>query len=358
MNETSLSLTRFFRASPERLFEAFTKPEHLVQWFGPKGCTIPRAALDLRVGGRYRVEMHGDEGDVYVLTGEYREIQPPERLVFTWTWAQGDMAGVETVVSLTMRPKPGGTELTLHHDGLPTPRALEMHGAGWVSTWDCLEEFFAGKPKTPAPQPVVLGDPRSTYTRTARLAFEEKGIAYRLDQQGPQSEALRAVHPFGRIPALRQGAFQLFETSAVLRYVDETFPGPRLTPDSPRERAVMEQWISSINAYFYDAMVRRYVLQYAFPRGADGKPDRAVIDAALPEIERQLGLLEKAYVGRDYLASEQPTLADLMLAPIVAYLMAMPETKAMLAKLPNVSRAHARMAERASFAATQPPRPQ
>jgi glutathione S-transferase len=105
----------------------------------------------------------------------------------------------------------------------------------------------------------------------------------------------------------------------------------------------------------YDAMVRRYVLQYVFPRDADGKPDRAVIDKALVEVEQQLDLLDKAYGDRDYLVGDSATLADLLLAPIVFYLNLFPESKALLAKHPHVTRAHNAFAQRPSFAATMPP---
>jgi len=356
MTTHTLQLTRFFKAPRERIFAALTQSDTLVHWFGPRNCTCPSIALDLRIGGRYRVEMHGeDSGDVFVLTGEYREIAPPEKLVFTWIWAQGDMAGVETVVSVTLKPKPGGTELTLQHAGLPTPRALEMHSQGWVSTWDCLDDYLIDKQKTPLAQPTLLGDPRSTYVRSARLAFEEKSIAYRLEPWAPQAEAVAAIHPFHKIPAYRQGALQLFETSAIMRYVDETFPGPRLVPDTPAERARMEQWVSAVNSYMYDAMIRRYVLQYVIPRGADGKPDRTVIDKALVEVGQQLDLLESAYGERSFLVGDRPSLADLLLAPIVFYLNVFPEGKALLAKHPNVMRAHAVIAQRPSFAATMPP---
>lgn len=356
MSTDTLQLTRVFKASRERVFDALTQSAAMLHWFGPRGCSCPSVTVDLRVGGRYRVEMHReDSGDVMVLTGEYREIVPPERLVFTWTWAQGDMAGVETVVSVTLKSMPGGTELSLTHSGLPTPKATQMHEMGWGSTWECLDDFLAGKGKAPIARPTLLGDPRSTFTRSARMALEEKGIAYTLEPHAPRDDAIGAIHPFHRIPAYRQGDFRLYETSAIARYVDETFPGPKLAPESPRDRARMEQWISAINCYLYNAMVRRYVLQYAIPRGAGGKPDRAVIDAALPEIDRQLGVLEAAYDGGDFLAGNALSLADLLLAPIVFYLQRFPESKALLAKYPNVTRAHGLIAQRPSFAATMPP---
>jgi glutathione S-transferase len=325
MNPETVNLTRFFKAPREKVFEAFTQSVALVHWFGPRGCTCPSIAVDLRVGGRYRIQMHGeDSGDVFVLTGEYREIVPPEKLVFTWTWAQGDMAGVETVVSVTLKPKPGGTELTLRHAGLPTPRAVQMHTQGWVSSWDCLDDHLAGRGKTPVAQPTLLGDPRSTYVRSARLAFEEKAIAYRLEPHAPNDEVVAALHPFRRIPVYRQGALTLFETSA-------------------------------INCYLYDAMVRRYVLQYVFPRRVNGKPDRAAIDQARIEIAQQLDLLEKTYGERDTLAGGAVTLADLLLAPIVFYLNLFAESKALPAGHQNVKRAHGVIARRPSFAATMPP---
>jgi glutathione S-transferase len=352
----SLRLTRLFKAPREKVFEAFTQSSALVHWFGPRNCTCPSVSLDARVGGRYRVEMHGeDSGDVYVLTGEYREVVPPEKLVFTWVWEQGDMAGVETLVSVTLKPRSGGTELTLEHSGLPTPRALEMHSHGWSSTWECLDDYLTGQGKTPVAQPTLLGDPRSTYVRSARLAFEEKGICYRLEPHAPHDDAVAAIHAFHRIPAYKQGALTFYETSAIMRYVDETFPGPKLVPDTPVERARMEQWVSAVSAYLYDAMVRRYVLQYVFPRGADGKPDRTVIDKALVEIEQQLGVLDKAYGERDYLVGDSLTLADILLAPIVFYVGRFPEGKALLAKYRNVARAHQVIAQRQSFAATMPP---
>ena len=185
MSADTLQLTRFFKVPPAQVFDALTQPAQLMRWFGPRGCTCPAVALDVRVGGRYRVEMHGDDsGNVMVLAGEYREIVPAQKLVFTWVWAQGAMAGVETLVSITLKPKPGGTEVTVQHAGLPSGYEVEMHAKGWSSSWDCLDDHLADKPKVPIARPLLLGDPRSTYTRSARMGFEEKGIAYRLEPRG------------------------------------------------------------------------------------------------------------------------------------------------------------------------------
>jgi glutathione S-transferase len=354
MNAQSLTITRFFNAPRERVFEAFTEPEVMQSWFGPESCTIPSVALDPRVGGRYRIEMHSREGNVYIVSGEYRDVRRPERLVFTWSWAQGPMAGTETLVTVLLREKDGGTELTLLHEGFPTAASRDDHNGGWASTFDCLSRSYAGSPKSPVAQPTVIGDPRSTYTRSACMSLIEKGIAYSFVHSGPHTEAVLAINPFGKIPAFRNAGFELYETSAIMRYVDEHFPGPPLCPDTPWERAKMEQWISAINAYFYDSMIRRYVLQYVFPRGGEGKPDRGIIEAALEDICRHLAVIERAYGGRDYLAGDRASLADLLLAPVLFCVPAMPEGAALFEPCPNIRRAQARMAERDSFKTTMP----
>jgi glutathione S-transferase len=103
-------------------------------------------------------------------------------------------------------------------------------------------------------------------------------------------------------------------------------------------------------------MIRRYVLQTIFPRGADGKPDRAVIEPALGEIATHLRILNQAYGGRDYLVGNAMCMADLFLAPILAYVEVMPEGGGLLAAAPNVRRAQAVIRSRGSFKDTEPPR--
>ena len=127
-------------------------------------------------------------------------------------------------------------------------------------------------------------------------------------------------------------------------------------PADPVERSRAEQWISVLNCYGYPAMVRDYVLQYIFPRGPGGKPDRATIDAALPEIRKVLGALDRAVDSRDHLVGESLTLADILMTPMIVSLKAAPEGKELMAAVPNLRRAADNLAQRPSYlAAAQPP---
>jgi len=357
MTTPGVTLTRLLEAPRERVFAAFTIPEHLAAWMGPEGCTVPSARADVRVGGQYRIEMHCATSGVHVITGEYREIVVPERLVFTWAWLEGTGAGPHSVVTISLAARGAATELTLRHDGFASPEAARGHEEGWTSALRMLVSLLAGRPKVTTARAVLLGNPLSTYTRSARMAFAEKGIAHALESHAPHTPAIDALHPWGRIPAFKYGEFALFETSAIMRYVDTAFPGPALMPSSPIDAARAEQWISAINAYLYGTMVSRYVLPYLFPKGAGGKPDRTVIDAALPDMTRQFQVLEAAYGANDWLAGDRLTLADLLLAPIVHYVGRLPEGHDLLAQHRNVARAHAAIAARESFRSTMPPVP-
>jgi glutathione S-transferase len=356
MPTDSLVLKRHFKAPPERVFAAFTEKSLMQAWYGPENMTVPHCEVDARVGGKYRVEMHSPSGAVHVVTGEFREIRPPERLVFTWGWLNGTGRGPETVVTLTFAPRDGGADVTLEQTGFLDEDARDRHEHGWQGSLDALAAALDGRPKAQTPAPTLLGDYRSSYTRSARMAFAEKGIACALETRPPQSPEILALNPFGKMPTYRCGELTLYETSAIMRLLDDTMPGPALTPSDPVERAKAEQWISVLNCYGYQAMVRNYVFQYVFPRGKDGKPDRATIEAALPEIRKVLGPLERAIDGRDYLVGDSVTLADILLLPMIEYVKAMPEGKELMAGFPNLRRATDKLAERPSyFAATQPP---
>jgi glutathione S-transferase len=356
MPTDNLVIKRHFNAPPERVFAAFTEKSLMQAWYGPENMTVPHCDVDARVGGKYRVEMHSPSGLVHVVTGEFKEIRPPERLVYTWGWLNGAGRGPETVVTLSFAPRDGGTDLTLEQSGFLTEESRQQHNRGWLSSFEALDAALAGRPKPKTATPTILGDHRSTYVRSARMAFEEKGVAYVLEPRPPQSPEILALNPFGKMPTFRSGDLSLYETSAIMRHLDDTMPGPALMPADPVARAKAEQWISVLNCYGYPAMVRNFVLQYAFPRGPDGKPDRATIDAALPEIRKILAPLDRAIGSRGHLVGDDITLADILLVPMIVSLKAMPEGKDLLAEVPNVRRAAEGLAARPTYvAASQPP---
>jgi glutathione S-transferase len=263
------------------------------------------------------------------------------------------MANVQTLIEIEFAAKDGGTELRMTHSGFPSADARDSHQHGWGSCFNRLVDLLDERGS--AATVTLLGDARSTYTRTARMGLAEKGVAYTMQWCAPHSPEILAIHPFGRIPALRDGDVALWETSAILRYVDESF-GDRLllTPGRISDRVACEQWVSAVNSYFYDTMVRRYVLQIIFPKGEGGLPDRGVIDGALKEMPAQLGALERAYQRGDFLAGPALSFADLFVAPILAYVQAMPEGGQLMSDLPNVRRAQAVIRQRASFTGTDP----
>lgn len=353
-----LQQIRFIRAPRDKVFAAFTDESLLRQWHCPRGLSVTHSRCDARANGAWQLQMRSRDGAHFAVGGVYREVRRPERLVYTWLW-QGDnapMAGIETLIEVDFVERDAGTELRLRHSGFPAAAASDAHAAGWRSTLNRLVD--AVDERGSAATLTLLGDPRSSYTRTARMALAEKGLAYTLQPCAPHSPELLAVHPFGRIPALRDGEIALFETSAIVRYLDESFgSAATLLPGTPLARAQCEQWVSATSAYLYDCMVRRYVLQYIFPRGEGGQPDRAVIDGALKEMPAQLAALDRAYGAGDWLAGGALSMADLFVAPILAYVERMPEGPALLSAVPNVRRAQATLRQRDSFTRTDPSPP-
>lgn len=350
-----LQMSRFIQAPREKVFDAFVTEAAVRQWQCPRGMQVELASVDAREGGNYRVEMRARDGTRFCVGGNYRSIVRPERLVYTWQWeAGGPMPDLQTLIEVDFVARDGGTELRMRHSGFPAAQARDAHAQGWSSCFNRLNDLL--DPRGSAATLTLLGDPRSTYTRTARMALIEKRIAYTLAPCAPHTPQILAVHPFGRIPALRDGEIDLWETSAIVRYLDECFDGPALTPGTIIGRARCEQWVSAVNSYLYDTMIRRYVLQVIFPRGENGQPDRGVIDRALQEMPAQLAALERAYAqGGDFLVGGSPSFADLFIAPILAYVEAMPEGSQLLSDMPHTRRAQAVMRGRTSFSTTQPP---
>jgi glutathione S-transferase len=207
------------------------------------------------------------------------------------------------------------------------------------------------------PNVEIIGFPQSTYVRVARMACEEKGVPYDLRPAPPHSPEVLAIHPFGKIPAMRHGDFELFESKAIGTYLDRMFPGPRLIPEDARSAALAEQWVSAVNTVIDRTMVRTYLFGYIFPKTPDGKPDRKVIDEVTPELRQQINLLDKAVAKTGYLAGNQFSFADINIMPILFYVRKFPEGAEAIAAAKNLAAYYDRNAERESFKNTIPPPP-
>jgi glutathione S-transferase len=204
-------------------------------------------------------------------------------------------------------------------------------------------------------KPEILGSLRSSYTRVVRMVCEEKAIDYVLIETLLGAPELRRIHPFGKMPVLRDGDLELCESKAIATYLDRSFPGPKLIPDDPRLAALTEQWVSLVNTVMDATLVRSYLFAYAVPKTADGKPDQKAIEAVTPAVEAQLSILDHAVKATGYLVGDQFTLADINLMPILYYLRQLPLGAAAVAPETNLGRYYARHAARASFVRTMPP---
>jgi uncharacterized protein YndB with AHSA1/START domain len=134
-DENLVQLIRVLPASPGAVFSAWTEPAQLERWWtGVGGWVEATADVDLRVGGRYHFSMRDEGGALHGVLGVYIQVEPPERLGFTWTWENEPavMRGSEgSLVEVALREVPGGTQVTLTHSGLDTKLVTDMHEEGW-----------------------------------------------------------------------------------------------------------------------------------------------------------------------------------------------------------------------------------
>lgn len=192
----------------------------------------------------------------------------------------------------------------------------------------------------------VYGFPRSTYVNIVRLVLIHKGVPFVFRDLEPDMGAAPhlALHPFGRVPILQHGDFRLYETSAIVGYLEETFPAPPLQPATARERGRMQQWISAVNAYYYPYMIYHVVHERLVFPDLGIAADEKVVAHALPRVQQGLEVAASALgQGGDFLLGTQPTLADFFLLPSLFAFSLTDEGQAMLPKYPAVVGWHARM---------------
>lgn len=142
--EETLNLRRTFQSPRQEVFRAWTEPKALKRWFYPTGdFSTPLAEVDLRVGGSYRIGIKPpDRDDLFIVSGTYQEVTPPERLVFTWSWEGTEMDVRDTLVTVEFVERGGDTEVVLTHELLPTKEARDEHEWGWNGCLTRLAEVL------------------------------------------------------------------------------------------------------------------------------------------------------------------------------------------------------------------------
>lgn len=140
--DRTLIIERVFKASPEKVFQAWTDPAILVKWWGPEGVTTPKCQMDVRNGGGWRTTMHMNSGEDHTVSGVYREISPPDHLVMTWGWEEDGQRGHETVIDIKFEPVPDGTKMRFVQSVFQNTEMRDRHQGGWDSSFNDLARVF------------------------------------------------------------------------------------------------------------------------------------------------------------------------------------------------------------------------
>jgi uncharacterized protein YndB with AHSA1/START domain len=140
----SLEIKRLIKAPRDRVYAAWTDPAQLKQWFGPEKVQTRELIADARVGGKFRWDLTNSEGEKMTCRGEYRELQPNKKIVFTWQWEDDeDWQNHISIITVELYDRDGDTELRLSHEQLPNEESRDGHARGWNSALDKLERFFS-----------------------------------------------------------------------------------------------------------------------------------------------------------------------------------------------------------------------
>jgi len=138
----SLEITRVIKAPRDRVYKAWTDPAQLKEWFGPENVQTRSLVAEARVGGRFRWELTNSEGEEMTVHGEYHELEPNRKIVFSWQWQDDeDWEQRDSVVTVELSDCDGGTEVRLAHEQLPSEESRDRHTEGWKSVLDKLEKF-------------------------------------------------------------------------------------------------------------------------------------------------------------------------------------------------------------------------
>ena len=203
---------------------------------------------------------------------------------------------------------------------------------------------------------VIHSVPGSPFGRAVMIALEEKGAPYRLAPVVPgtmRTPEHLACHPFGRVPYLKHGDFTLYETAAIVRYVDRVLPEPKLTPANPQAAARMDQLMNINDWYLFQGVANVIGFHRIIrPRLMGLDADEDAIAAAMPKAHLVFGELSRLLERGPYFVGESITLADVMLAPQLDFFVATPEWEPLTANSPTIRQWLDRMNARPSMRAT------
>ncbi len=203
---------------------------------------------------------------------------------------------------------------------------------------------------------IVHTIPGSPFGRAVLATLVEKGASFRLaavDPRSMKSQPYLSMHPFGRVPVLEHDGFRLYETQAIVRYIDRVLPAPGLTPKDPRAAARMDQLLGICDWYLFQGVNNIIGFQRIVgPRVLGLAPDEAAIAEAMPRAHVVMAELSRLLGGNEYLAGAQVSLADMVVASHMDFLVGTPEWLPLTAERPNLPVWLARMSARESLQAT------
>lgn len=200
---------------------------------------------------------------------------------------------------------------------------------------------------------IVHSHPGSPFGRSVMATLEEKGEPFQLARLVPKSPEHLALHPFGRMPIFEHDGFRLYETQAILRYLDRVLPTPALTPRDPRCAARMDQVMNINDWYLFQGVGNVIVFHRVVgPRVMGTTPDEDAIKAAMPKAQLVFDELARLLAQQPYFAGEAISLADLMIAPAMAFFTQTPEWSVLGIPHANLVAWLVRMQARPSMKAT------
>jgi uncharacterized protein YndB with AHSA1/START domain len=144
-DDLTLEINRSFPVATPLVFDAFTDSNQLARWWGPEGFSIASLEFDPRVGESYRIEMQPPEGEAFYLTGQFRVVDPPTRLSYTFRWEDPDPDDVETVVDLSFRDFGESTEVVFNQGLFRTEARRALHRDGWTDSLNKLEALLSSR---------------------------------------------------------------------------------------------------------------------------------------------------------------------------------------------------------------------